>query len=182
MKKFLEIGKDSSGEHNMLARFIFQNDKYCKGDKLRHGDEEPVILFYLTKDDGTPADTHASSYYLKTLNEVAKRGDGLCLCGATGLSIDAKAVKNAVDTCIDLWEERQARDYMKALDHKAIDMIEDFGTEPQHLMAVANALATITAYEADLRSATVALPALFSEMADAWVNAMAERDEDGNLE
>lgn len=182
MAKFLKIGKDSSGERNMFARFIFQNDKYGKGNKSRHGKEDPMIEFYLTKDDGTPADMHASRYYLSTLNEVAKRGDGLCLCGATGLSIEAKTVKHAVDECIDAWEERQAKDDMKILEYKAMDMIEDFGTEPQHLMAVANALATVTAYKADLRSATIALPALFGEMADAWVNAMAEREEDGNLE
>ena len=182
MKTFLKIGKDSSGERNMLARFIFQNDKYGKDNKSRHGKEDPMIEFYLTKDDGTPADMYASRYYLSTLNERAKKGEGLCLCGATGLSIEAKTVKHTVDVCIDLWEERQAKDDMKILEYKAIDIIEEFGTEPQHLMAVASALATLMAYKADMRAATIALPTMFGKMSDSWIEALIEREEDGNLE
>lgn len=182
MKKFLKIGKDSSGEHNMLARFIFQNDKYGKDNKSRHGKEEPMVEFYLTKKDGTPADMHASRYYLSTLNDNVKKGEGLCLCGATGLSLEADAIKYTVDACIDAWEERQAKDDMKILEYKAIDIIEEFGTEPQHLMAVASALATLMAYKADMRAATIALPTMFGKMSDSWIEALIEREEDGNLE
>ena len=180
MAKFLKIGKDSSGERNMFARFIFQNDKYGKDNKSRHGKEEPMVQLLIAEDGGSA--NHVCYKYLSTLNDNAKKNEGMCLCGATGLSIDADVIKKAVDECIDAWEERQADDDFKILEYKAIDMIEEFGTEPQHLMAVANALATVTAYGSDLRSATIALPALFGEMADVWVNAMAEREEDGNLE
>jgi len=182
MTKFLIIGKDTSGKRDMLARFLFNGDKYGKDDCLRHADEDPVIEFYIRADDGKSDPYFVSRYCLQTLNDNVKKNDGLCLCGQTYLSLSAEAVKDAVDACIDAWEERQADDHTKNLEFKAIDLIENFGTDPQHLMAVAHALATVTAYESDLKSATIALPALMAEMADAWVNAMAERDEDGLLD
>lgn len=180
MKKLLKIGKDSSGERNMFARFIFQNDKYGKDNKSRHGEEEPMVQLLIAKDGGSA--NHVCYKYLSTLNDNAKKNEGMCLCGATGLSIDADVIKKAVDECIDAWEQRQADDEFKILEYKAIDMIEEFGAEPQHLMAVAKALATIMAYKADMKAATIALPAMLGQMSDSWIEALVEREEDGNLE
>ena len=180
MTKFLKIGKDSSGERNMFARFIFQNDKYGKDNKSRHGEEEPMVQLLIAEDGGSA--NHVCYKYLSTLNDNAKNNEGMCLCGATGLSIDADVIKKAVDECIDAWEQRQADDDFKILEYKAIDMIEEFGTEPQHLMAVASALATLMAYKADMRAATIALPTMFGKMSDSWIEALIEREEDGNLE
>jgi len=182
MKKYLSIGKDTNGERNMLARFLFNGDKYGKDDCLRHANEDPVIQFYGKTDDKKSEPHFISSYYLSTLNDNVKRNDGLCLCGQTGLSLSAEAVKDAVDACIDAWEERQAKDEFKILEHKAMDLIQNFGTDPQRLSAMARALATVAAYEVDAKAAIVALPVMFHGMTEAWVDAMSDREEDGLLE
>jgi hypothetical protein len=182
MKKYLSIGKDTNGERNMLARFLFNGDKYGKDDCLRHADEDPIIEFYGRTDDKKSEPHFIGRYYLSTMNDNVKRNDGLCLCGQTGLSLSAEAIKEAVDACIDAWEERQADDAFKILEYKAMDLIQDFGTDPQRLSAMARALATVAAYEVNAKAAIVALPVMFHGMTEAWVDAMSDREEDGMLE
>jgi hypothetical protein len=63
-----------------------------------------------------------------------------------------------------------------------MDLIEDFGTDPQRLSAMARALATVAAYQVDKKAAVVALPVMFHGMTEAWVDAMSDREEDGLLD
>lgn len=177
MKDYYEIVKDELGDCDILVRFVFEGDEYGKDDCLTHDKDEPMVDICVKNDEQPDAPRHICYKYLTTIKKCAEEKRGMCLCGATGLGLS----ENQINDIVILSNDLQRKKWQEIID-TAYQYVNEFVSEPQDMLALAEAIGGVAAYSCkDNRARTIALPNIIKALAHGWEESVLELEEMGEL-
>lgn len=177
MNEYFKIGKDDSGERDMLVRFIFKGDRWGLNRSLTHDKDEPMVDICVKSNEQPDDLLHICYKNLETIKECADEGLGMCLCGQTYLSLSENQINDIVRLSRDLQKKRWQEIVDAAYQH-----LQEFVSEPQDMLAIAEAIGGIAAYSCkDSRARTIALPNIIKALAHGWEESVLELEEMGEL-
>ena len=177
MTDYYEIGKDTDGNYEMLVRFIFKGDSWGLNGCRTHDKDEPMVDICKKSDKQPDEPLHICYKYLTTIKECAEEKRGMCLCGATYLSLS----EDQIDEIVRLSHELQREKWQEIMD-AAYQYVSEFVSEPQDMLALAEAIGGVAAYSCkDSRARTIALPSIIKALAHGWEESVLELEEMGEL-